>query len=239
MANTTRTESIQTAEGEQFDGTAVIPDGGGPGILLLQEIFGVGEFMLAKANDLASEGYVVLCPDVFWRVERGVALPHDESAMSQAFSYAERFGALEPGLVTADLLVGLAHLRTMPELTGPSAVMGYCLGGRLACQVAVAGDPDCCVSYYGSGIAARLDEASKITCPTIFHFGREDAFLPVAEAEQVRSAFSDHPDVEVQIHDGAGHAFENSFAPAFSNPDAAGRSWPLTLDFLRRQLKEH
>jgi carboxymethylenebutenolidase len=179
MANTTRTESIQTAEGEQFDGTAVIPDGGDPGILLLQEIFGVGEFMLAKANDLASEGYVVLCPDVFWRVERGVALPHDESAMSQAFSYVERFGTLEPGPVAGDLLVGLAHLRTMPEVTGPSAVMGYCLGGRLGYEVAVAGDPDCCVSYYGSGIAARLEEASKITCPTIFHFGREDAFLPL------------------------------------------------------------
>jgi len=62
MAGTTRTESIQTAEGEQFDGTAVIPDGGGPGILLLQEILGVGGFMLAKANDLASGGPCRLLP---------------------------------------------------------------------------------------------------------------------------------------------------------------------------------
>lgn len=239
MASTTRTESIQTAEGEQFDGTAVIPDGGGPGILLLQEIFGVGGFILAKANDLASEGHVVCCPDVFWRVERGVALPHDESAMAQAFSYLERFGALEPGLVASDLLVGSAHLRAMPEVTGPSTVMGYCLDGRLAYEVAVAGDPDCCVSYYGSGIAARLGEASKITCPTIFPFGQEDTLLPVAESVQIGAAFSDRPDGEVHIHDGAGHAFEDSFAPAFSNPDAASRSWPLTLDFLRHQLIEH
>lgn len=236
MLITTRIESIESADGQSFDGTAVIPDGGGPGILLLQEIFGVGEFLLAKAHELAAEGYVVLCPDVFWRVERGVVLAHDDAALGQAFSYMERFAAIDAETTTGDLLSALAHLRGMPEVTGRTAVMGYCLGGRLAYEVAVAGEPDCCVAYYGSGIADQLGNASELTCPTLFHFGAEDAFIPVAHAEQIIAAFRERPDVEAHIHAGAGHAFENSFAPAFSNPEAASRSWPLTLHFLRRQL---
>ncbi|MHB1713026.1 MAG: dienelactone hydrolase family protein [Acidimicrobiales bacterium] len=236
MPITTRIESIQSADGESFDSTAVFPEGGGPGILLLQEIFGVGEFLVAKARELASEGYVVLCPDVFWRVERGVVLAHDEAALAQAYSYMERFAAIDPDVTTGDLLAALAHLRAMPEVTGRSAVMGYCLGGRLAYEVAIAGDPDCCVAYYGSGIADRLDDAGKIACPTLFHFGSDDAYIPFADAERVIAAFSDRPEIEAHIHAGAGHAFENAFAPAFTNPEAARRSWPLTLDFLRRQL---
>jgi carboxymethylenebutenolidase len=229
-----RQESVLTAEGERFGATAALPLGRGPGLLLLQEIFGVGEFLLHKADALARQGYVVLCPDLFWRIEPNVVLGHDEEGLAQAFSYAERFGELDPGLTTGDLLAGLAHLRSMPEIDGPTGVMGYCLGGRLAYEVAVAGDPDCCVSYYGSGIAARLGDASRLGCPAIFHFGGDDPFIPVSEAEAVRAAFADRSDVECHIHEGAGHAFENSFAPAFSDPAAASRSWPLTLDFLSR-----
>jgi len=236
MTVITKTEAVDAGAGERFDATAVIPDDGGPGILLLQEIFGVGEFLLAKAHALAAEGYVVLCPDVFWRVERGVSLPHDESGLAQGYSYVERFVAIDPAVTAGDLLAALAHLRAMPEIHGGSGVMGYCLGGRLAYEVAVAGDPDCCVSYYGSGIGDRLADARKVACPALFHFGREDPFIPLAEAERIAEAFRSSPDVVVHIQAGAGHAFENFLAPAFSNPDAAGRSWPLTLDFLRREL---
>src|SRR5882757_9441953 len=88
----TRTETITAPDGGQFAGHLAVPDGGrGPGVLLLQEIFGVGEFLMAKANDLAEQGYVVLCPDVFWRVEPGIALPHDEAALQEAFGYMTRY----------------------------------------------------------------------------------------------------------------------------------------------------
>ena len=56
--------------------------------------------------------------------------------------------------------------------------MGYCLGGRLAYELASAGEPDACVSYYGSGIASLLDLADDITCPILFHFGGNDPFIP-------------------------------------------------------------
>jgi carboxymethylenebutenolidase len=203
----------------------------------LQEIFGVGEFLVHKANALAAEGYVVLCPDVFWRIEPNVALPHDESGLTQAYSYVQRYGAIDPAVAVGDLRAALDHLRALPEVDGRVAVMGYCLGGRLAYEVAVAGDPDCAVCYYGSGIADRLEDAGSVACPLLFHYGTRDQFIPAAEIEAIVTTFGDRPDVEIHLHEDAGHAFENAFAPAFSDPAASTRSWPITLEFLRRQLQ--
>jgi carboxymethylenebutenolidase len=236
MATTTRNEQVSTPDGGRFDVTVVAPRGGGAGLLLLQEIFGVGEFLLDRAEALAAEGYVVSCPDVFWRVERNVALPHDEAALERAFELVGRFGQQAPEQTVGDLLAGLGHLRSLEDVHGPVGVMGYCLGGGLAYEAAVAGDPDCCVSYYGSTVPSRLDAAERLRCPTIFHFGADDPYIPLADAERVRDAFADREDVEVHIHDGAGHAFENSFAASFHEPKATAVSWSQTLDFLRRHL---
>ena len=236
---TTRTETITAPDGGTFDGTVVVPDGGsGPGILLLQEIFGVNDFLLAKAADLAEAGYVVLCPDVFWRVERNVALPHDEEALQTAFGLMTRYSEEVDGATQAgDLTAALDHLRSLPEVTGPVAAMGYCLGGRLAYEVSVAADPDACVSYYGSGIADRLDDADRISCPVIFHFGGNDPFIPNDQVDAIKKVMGDRPDVELHVHESAGHAFENHLAPMFHSADAAARSWPLTMEFLDRTLR--
>jgi carboxymethylenebutenolidase len=237
MATTRRTESIATADGD-YDGVVVLPEHpNGAGVLLLQEIFGVGEFLLDRAEALADEGYVVLCPDVFWRVERNVALAHDEEGLGAAFALAQRFSEIDPALTAADLTAALDHLKRLGEVTGLVAAMGYCLGGRLAYEVAVAADPACCVSYYGSGIAGRLDAAHRISCPVLFHFGGADPFIPSDDIEQIGRAFEARDDVEIHVQPAAGHAFENTFAAQFSNPEAAAESWPLTLAWLARWLK--
>src|SRR5436305_13903759 len=116
MASTSRSDTVTTPSGESFDAYVAVPERGhGPGVVLLHEIFGVNDFLKGKARDLADAGYVVLCPDVFWRVERNVSLPHDESAMTQAFSYAERFFAQDPAQISSDLVAGLDRLRQLPE----------------------------------------------------------------------------------------------------------------------------
>src|SRR3954467_14276481 len=85
MASTSRSDTVTTTAGETFDAYVAVPESGqGPGVLLLQEIFGVNEFLKGKARDLADLGYVVLCPDVFWRVERNVSPPPDETALNRA-----------------------------------------------------------------------------------------------------------------------------------------------------------
>jgi len=252
MTVATRTELVTASDGGQFDAHAIVPaearvHGSVPGVLLLQEIYGVGEFLNAKAALLAGLGYAVLCPDVFWRVERNVSLAHDDAALEKAFEYSGRFAQIPRDVTTADLVAALARLRALPEVGGTDcggvgpgrkvAVMGYCLGGRLAYEVAAAGDPDALVSYYGSGIAGEIDLAERITCPALFHFGGSDPYIPREEIDRVVAVFSGRPDAAVVIQEQAGHAFENSFAPAFSNAEAAAASWPVTVDFLERTLR--
>ena len=239
MRDADRVETITAPDGQTFDAWVWVPESGkGPGILLLQEIFGVGPFLRAKASDLADLGYVVACPDVFWRTERHVEHDHDDAGLQAAFASMQRWQAEVSEATTAgDLLAALAHLRGLPEVEGKVAAMGYCLGGRLAYEIAAAGDPDVVVSYYGSGVAGRLDAtADSVTCTALFHFGGADPFIPVEEAEAVAKAFAGQDDVTVHIHDGAGHAFENSEAGMFHSPDAAAQSWALTTEFLARTL---
>jgi carboxymethylenebutenolidase len=237
MTVSTRNERVEAPTGEWFDARAVLSEDDGPGILLLQEIFGVGEFLDAKATLLAELGYSVLIPDVFWRVERNVSLAHDDAALQTALGYSGRFSEVPKEVTTADLVAALDHLRTLSKVTGNVGVLGYCLGGRLAFEVAAASDPDSCVSYYGSGIAAELDLADQVTCPVLFHFGGADPYIPHEEIDAIIAAFAGRPGTEVVVQEHAGHAFENSFAPRFSNPEAAAASWPVTLDFLDRTLR--
>lgn len=237
MPVTSWNETIVAPDGAAFDARTFAAGARGPGVLLLQEIWGVGEFIEAKASELAGLGYVVACPDVFWRVERNVVLPHDEAGLATAFEYMGRFARVPADVTRGDLCAALEHLRALPATTGRCAVMGYCLGGRLAYEVAATGRPDGCVSYYGSGISDELDLAPQIGCPTLFHFGGADPYIDRAEVDRIRSAFADRSDVEVVVQESAGHAFENSFAPAFFDPDAAAASWPVTLGFLARTLR--
>ena len=242
MSVAARNERVLAPTGERFDARAFVPVGGGPGVLLLQEIFGFDEFLESRARLLASLGYSVLVPDVFWRVERNVTLGHDEAALQVAFGYMGRFSEIPKDVTTADLVAALAHLRSLPETIGKVAVVGYCLGGRLAYEVAAAcgpdaSGPDACVSYYGSGIAAELDLAERIACPVLFHFGGSDPYLSREEIDAITVAFAGRPGTEVVVQEHAGHAFENSFAPMFSNPEAAAASWPVTLAFLDRTLR--
>jgi carboxymethylenebutenolidase len=238
---TERTETITATDGGTSDGWLFAPDSGaGPGVLLLQEIFGVGEFIRAKARDLSALGFVVLCPDVFWRTERGVAHAHDEAGLQAAFASMTAWTqAVDERTAAADLLSAFEHLCGLDVVGGrPAGIMGYCLGGRLAYELAVAGSPDACVSYYGSGIGGRLDDAAKVACPVLFQYGGNDPYIPNEEVDAVRAAFAGRADVEVHVHEGAGHAFENVEAPMFHNPEASAASWRLTTDFLARTLHD-
>jgi carboxymethylenebutenolidase len=233
---TTRVEQATASDGERFDVTVVTgSEPNGASVVLYQEIFGVNEFLLGKAADLAELGYTVACPDVFWRIERNVSLAHDDADLARGFEIVGAYAALDVETNLSDLAAGLTLARSLAESTGRVAAMGYCLGGWLAFELAAIGGVDACVSYYGSGVPGRLALAGSITCPVLFHFGARDDFIPLEQAENVRAAFVGRDDIEFHLHD-AGHAFENLHAPTFADADAAGRSWALTVDFLERTL---
>ena len=92
------------------------------------------------------------------------------------------------------------------------------------------------VSYYGSGVADLLGDAGALHCPALFIFGGEDPFIPADVPTAVTEAFADRDDVVVRVFEGAGHAFDNGFAPMFHNAEAARTAWGVAADFLARAL---
>jgi carboxymethylenebutenolidase len=231
--SSTRDEQIAAPGGGHFDGHVWSPEGGaGPGILLLQEIFGVGSYLRAVAERLCSIGYTVMAPDLFWRIERNVALDHDQAGMERGFMLVGSFD-FEQGV--ADCGAALAHLRQLPETKGRAGVLGFCLGGSLAYLVGTRYEPDVVVSYYGSGIADALAKASDLRCPTLLQFGTEDSFIPMDQVNKISEALGSFDNVDIRLHQ-AGHAFDNHEAAMFYDAAAAAAAWDVTTEFLQREL---
>jgi carboxymethylenebutenolidase len=233
---TTRSERIHTADGDFDAHVAIPPSGGGPGILLIQEIFGVNAYVKDAARRLTELGYVVLAPDLYWRTEPGLALGHDEEGLKRGFAAMQK---LDMQAAVQDSIAALAALRELPEVAqagSRAGVLGFCLGGTLAYQVAVHGDPDVAVCYYGSGIPGALGDAASISCPTLLHWGGADPYTPREQIDAVAATAAGREGFECHVHEGAGHAFDNSFSEMFHQPDPAARAWELTSEFLGRTL---
>ncbi|MFF1613783.1 dienelactone hydrolase family protein [Amycolatopsis sp. NPDC058278] len=209
------------------------PAGRGPGLVLVQEIFGLDDYLRSVASDLAAAGYVVAVPELFRRTAPGWSSTHDEAGVAASMAVAASF---DPALGLSDVLATVAHLRSLPSVTGGVGVLGFCLGGSLAFAAAAEGDPDVAVSFYGSTVAQQIDALSRVECPIQFHFGGQDPYIPRADVAVVESAVAAHPGAEIHVQEEAGHAFHNNVAPMFHHPEAAARAWELTTEFLQRTL---
>lgn len=234
MSTATRAESVTTGDAAGLPCHLAIPASGrGPGVLVLQEIFGVNDYVRGRCETLAGLGYVAMAPDLYWRLEPGVEIAQDEAGLRRAFGYLQR---MDEPLAVRDAGAALDRLRGLPEVTGTAGVLGFCMGGRIGYHVTAGFGPDAAVLYYGSGTADALDLAGEIRCPVLFHFGGDDPYLPAEQVERIRAAFRGRDDVEFDVQPGAGHAFDNHLAPMFHVPQARRAAWALTEDFLRRRL---
>jgi carboxymethylenebutenolidase len=227
----TRTETVTVADGS-FVLRVWSPGEPAPGVLVLQEIFGVGEYIEDVCHRLAEAGYVAAAPDVFWRFAPGWRAAHDEAGMNASFQQVQQ---LDFPLAIADSAAALLALGDLSDVAGRPAVLGFCLGGTLAWGVAAAADPSCCVSYYGSGVPSMLDLADSVRCPVLFHFGANDEFIPSEGVEAVNQLVGSHRNLTLNV-ELAGHAFDNHAAPMFHEPAAASAAWSKTLAFLETNL---
>jgi carboxymethylenebutenolidase len=233
MPSPSRVESVETPDGP-FDLPVWLPDGGsGPGLLLIQEIYGISDYIRDVADDLAGLGYVVAAPDLFWRLQPGYQAKHDDEGLKRSLEMGSRFDA-EQGV--ADSVAALDHLATLPEVEGGFGVIGFCLGGTIAYFVAGQTEVGAVVSFYGSGVPDHLDVLDRISSPVQFHFGGSDPYIPREQVAKVEAAAAGKPNVEVHVEEGAGHAFHNRKAPMFHMPEPAARAWQCTEEFLRRHL---
>ena len=228
-----RVESVQTPDGA-FDLTVWLPAAGiGPGLLLIQEIYGVSDYIRAVGEDLAGLGYVVAAPDLFWRLKPGYQAAHDEAGLAESLELGSRFDA-EQGV--ADAAAALAHLRSLPEVDGGLGVIGFCLGGSIAFFLAAQGGLDAVVSFYGSDVPGHLELLEQIDSPLQFHFGGSDPYISRDQVAAVEQAAAGRDNVEMHVEEDAGHAFHNRKAPMFYVPEPAARAWQRTEEFLRRHL---
>jgi carboxymethylenebutenolidase len=211
---------------------ALPPAGSGPGLLLLQEIFGVNEHIRAVAAQYALDGFVVLAPDVFWQQVPRLDIGYTPADIQRGRALAM---AADQAALQRDLVDGVAALRALPQVQGPRVgALGYCMGGRLAYVAAATAGVDAAVAYYGGGIQEMLDLAPPITCPMQFHYGALDANIPSSAVDRVRAAMRGKP-AEVLVYDHADHGF-NCWARKSYHAASAALAHARTLRFLAERL---
>ena len=228
----TRYETITAPDGGTFEAYCSVPESGhGPGVLVFLEIFGINDNIRGLCDKLAGEGYVALAPDMFWRIEPRFERK-DESGFADAIAMVQQ---LDMAKAIDDIKAAHAHLKGMAECTGKVGATGFCLGGALAFAAATQSKVDVAVPYYGSAINDMLDQAGALDCPTMFHYGNNDPFIPEEKIAEVEAAVAGKPNVVFHRYD-AGHAFSNWDAPSMYDEAAANLAWGRTLEFLKANL---
>lgn len=226
--------SIPAADGGEFSAYLSLPPNGtetAPGIIMMQQIFGVNPEMRGFTDDFAARGYIAICPDLFWRLEPGVEIiPGTPEAFQKALGFARRF---DHDRAVRDLIATLAFLRAHPSCNGRVGTVGYCLGGLLAFLMAARSDADCHVGYFGVGIERHIDEAKHLARPLLLHIPDKDRHVP-PEAQAVvkrglegKAILYTYPDAD--------HAFNRITAPSY-NAEVTALADARTLAFLNDHL---
>lgn len=218
------------ANGRTADGYLAKPSSGkGPGVVVVQEWWGLVGHITDIVDRFAAEGFVALAPDLYHGEK--TKSPDDAGKLMMALNIAEAAKDLRGA---ADYLAGLDGVS--PDRVG---VVGFCMGGQLALYAATV-YPErigATVDFYGVHPSVKPD-VSRLSGPVLAHFATRDKSTPpdVANAlvKQIRDAGKQ---VEAYFYE-ADHAFFNDQRPTVYNADAAKLAWTRTVDFLRKALSE-
>jgi carboxymethylenebutenolidase len=204
-----------------------------PAIVVIQEIFGVNAVMRGITDELARQGFLAICPDLFWRIEPGVDITDQSDAeWKKAFAL---YNAFDVDLGVKDIAATIRHARQLPGCAGKVGAVGYCLGGLLAFLTATRTDVDAAVGYYGVGIESRLPEADKLAEPLMLHIAEEDQFVPKEAQALIISTLRNHPQVRIFTYPGRDHAFARIGGEHYDAVDA-GTANARTLDLFKKAL---
>jgi carboxymethylenebutenolidase len=221
------------AEDGTFQAYQALPHTGkGPGIVLIQEIFGVNQHIREVADQYAADGYVVLAPDIFWRAEPRVELTYEGADREKGIAIMQGTDFTK---TLKDIGATAQALRALPELDGKVGTIGYCLGGRLAYNAAASGFVDAAVSYYGGGIQNQLDRAADVKVPILFHYAEEDSSIPLSAVGEVKERFAGRDNAAFHLYLGAHHGFNCPHRSTYQQ-HAAALAHGRTLVFLAENL---
>jgi len=221
------------SNGDTAEGYLALPtSGSGPGLIVVQEWWGLVPHIKSMCERFAGEGFVALAPDVY----RGEIAEHTE--MDKA---AELMNTLPIDRAARDMGGAVDYLLGNAAVTGSAVgVVGYCMGGMLALVLAAQqGDKVGAVApYYGAPLGDDGPDWSGLTAPVRGQFAAEDTFFPPDAVKALEAKLkAAGKDVQFDIHPGAGHAYMND-ANVFGTHDAelAAKSWSETLAFLHEKL---
>jgi len=225
-----------TIEGKDgsFTVYAAVPDvTPAPGIVVAQEIFGVNQVMRDTCDWLATQGFVAVCPDLFWRIEPGIQITDKTDAeWKRAF---ELFGLFDVDKGIEDMKATLAELRAHEVCNGKAGSVGYCLGGKLAYLMATRSDSDANVGYYGVGLGDLMGEAKTITKPLMLHIAEKDKFSSAEEIAKVTKTLAGNGNVKIHLYEGRDHAFARQGGEHY-DAAAAKLANDRTVSFFKEHL---
>lgn len=225
---------INSFDGGEFDAYLAMPAAGfGPGIVVLQEIFGVNQFMRDVCDWYAAHGFVAVCPDLFWRQERGVDMTDKtEAEWQKAFAL---YQGLDEAKAVEDAAAAVEFLRRHPACSSRVGAVGFCLGGNLAWLLAARFSPDCAVGYYGVSIEKTLNEANGLKSPLMLHIAGRDKYCPPAAQQQIHAALDGNSLVTIHDYPEQDHAFGRLGGEHY-DAGAAELAHLRSMEFLVRHL---
>lgn len=216
------------ANGATAKGYLAEPEGEGPGIVVLQEWWGLDDHIRSVCDRFAAEGYVALAPDLFHgeTTEQPDEAQQKMMAMNMAEAEKEMRGAVD-------------YVAAHPKCTGDVGTVGFCVGGGLSIWTATVNDKvGAAVSFYYVMPHGKPDFSKLAGKPVLGHFGEDDDFIPPDDAKALQQEL-DQAGVEATFHfyEGAGHAFfaDHNRLGTY-HPEHAETSWDRTVEFLRRHL---
>lgn len=227
--------SLTASDNTQFNAYTAFPatEGPHPGIILLQEAFGVNGHIRNVADRLAQAGYVVIAPEVFHRTAApGLEIPYSDFA-----SAMPHYTAVTPEGVTADVQACYNWLRARAGVTEKIGSIGFCLGGRLSFLANAVLPLAAGVSYYGGGTHLLKDRAPYLHAPHLFFWGGQDQHISPEQISAVIDALeaAGKPYLNTVISY-ADHGFHCDERPSY-HPQAAAEAWALTLAFFQQKLR--
>ena len=218
------------SNGGEAHGYLATPDSGsGPGLIVIQEWWGLTDHIKDVTDRFAAEGYVALAPDLY-----GGTTTHDADEAGQLMQ------DLPVTEAATDLAGALTYLEGHDAVTSDTVgAVGFCMGGGFVLVLAAQqGDRiGAAVPFYGVGGYDEVD-LSQVTAPVLGHFGTEDGFAPPEQVDALEEALGESSaTVDIRRYEGQGHAFFNDTdAIGTYDQQAAQEAWEATLAFLRQHL---
>lgn len=217
------------SNGGMSSGYLALPEsGGGPGVIVIQEWWGLVDHIKNVADRFAAAGFVALAPDMYHG--KSTKSPDDAGKLMMA---------IQMGQVEKDLRGSVDYVLSLPETTSKTVgTVGFCMGGQLSLYAACANHKvGACVNYYGIHPNVQPDYAN-LKAPVLGFFAEKDGFVTPEVAKKLESDLKGHgKQIEIHIYKGADHAFFNDTRAEVYHAEYAAETWDRMLKHFRQHVK--